>query len=175
MAAAPRSWSARLIVPCGFEVTTFGRRSPANNIIHVLTDARGSTWRSRPPASRMTSRPTSAAPASPSSSPSTTPSPASLPVLRFHVLHSYYRLGSLESIKNPVQPTSSPKCTVAGCFVPPVLGGANINVGVDVDGAIESCDVDPEAAGLCNCDAGRCKGEDIIAGVRVRDAEERTP
>uniref|UniRef100_A0A453G7Z5 Uncharacterized protein n=4 Tax=Triticinae TaxID=1648030 RepID=A0A453G7Z5_AEGTS len=167
--------SARLIVPSGFEVTVSGRRSPANNIIHVLTDAQGSTWRSRPPASRMTSRPTSAAPASPSSSPSTTPSPASLPVLRFYVLHSYYRLGSLESIKNPVQPTFAIECTVAGCFVPPVLGGANINAVVDGDGAVESCDVEPEAAGLCNRDAGRCRGEDVIAGVRVQDAEERTP
>uniref|UniRef100_M8ARK4 Uncharacterized protein n=1 Tax=Aegilops tauschii TaxID=37682 RepID=M8ARK4_AEGTA len=37
-------------------------------------------------------------------------------VLRFHVLHSYYPLGSLESIVNPVQPTLATECTEAGRF-----------------------------------------------------------
>uniref|UniRef100_A0ACD5VTT0 Uncharacterized protein n=1 Tax=Avena sativa TaxID=4498 RepID=A0ACD5VTT0_AVESA len=37
-------------------------------------------------------------------------------VLRFHVLHSYYPLGSLQSIVNPVQPTLATECTEAGRF-----------------------------------------------------------
>lgn len=37
-------------------------------------------------------------------------------VLRFHVLHSYYPLGSLEGIVNPVQPTLATEGTGAGRF-----------------------------------------------------------
>ncbi|KAJ1263239.1 hypothetical protein BS78_09G167900 [Paspalum vaginatum] len=37
-------------------------------------------------------------------------------VLRFHVLHSYYPLGSLESIVNPVQPTLATEFSNAGRF-----------------------------------------------------------
>ncbi|KAL9687057.1 hypothetical protein QQ045_031453 [Rhodiola kirilowii] len=37
-------------------------------------------------------------------------------VLRFHVLHSYYPLGSLESIVNPVQPTLATESMGAGRF-----------------------------------------------------------
>ncbi|XP_057956271.1 fasciclin-like arabinogalactan protein 4 [Malania oleifera] len=37
-------------------------------------------------------------------------------VLKFHVLHSYYPLGSLQSIVNPVQPTVATEDTGAGTF-----------------------------------------------------------
>lgn len=37
-------------------------------------------------------------------------------VLRFHVLHSYYTLGSLESITNPVNPTLATEEMGAGCY-----------------------------------------------------------
>ncbi|ESQ37324.1 hypothetical protein EUTSA_v10002543mg [Eutrema salsugineum] len=37
-------------------------------------------------------------------------------VLRFHVLHSYYTLGSLESITNPVQPTLATELAGAGSY-----------------------------------------------------------
>lgn len=37
-------------------------------------------------------------------------------VLKFHVLHSYYPLGSLESIVNPVQPTLATEDSGAGSF-----------------------------------------------------------
>lgn len=108
--------------------------------------------------------------------PSTTPSPASLPVILRAALLLPAGLPRVHQEPRPAgQPTFAIECTVAGCVVPPVLGGANINAGVDGDGAVESCDVEAEAVGLCNRDAGRCRGEDVIAGVRVQDAEERTP
>ncbi|KAJ4748300.1 Fasciclin-like arabinogalactan family protein [Rhynchospora pubera] len=37
-------------------------------------------------------------------------------VLKFHALHSYYPLGSLQSIVNPVQPTLATEDTAAGLF-----------------------------------------------------------
>ncbi|KAL6853695.1 hypothetical protein ACP4OV_019724 [Aristida adscensionis] len=54
-------------------------------------------------------------------------------VLRFHVLHSYYPLGSLESIVNPVQPTLATECTEAGRFtlnITRVNGSIAIDTGV---------------------------------------------
>ncbi|KAL7127420.1 hypothetical protein ABFS83_14G251800 [Erythranthe nasuta] len=54
-------------------------------------------------------------------------------VLRFHVLHSYYPLGSLESIVNPVQPTLATELNGAGSFtlnISRVNGSVGINTGV---------------------------------------------
>ncbi|XP_062225657.1 fasciclin-like arabinogalactan protein 4 [Phragmites australis] len=54
-------------------------------------------------------------------------------MLRFHVLHSYYLLGSLESIVNPVQPTLATEYTQAGRFtlnITRVNGSIAIDTGV---------------------------------------------
>lgn len=51
-------------------------------------------------------------------------------VLRFHVLHSYYPLGSLESIVNPVQPTLATEDTQAGWFT---LNITRMNGSVAID------------------------------------------
>ncbi|KAL0418125.1 UNVERIFIED_CONTAM: Fasciclin-like arabinogalactan protein 4 [Sesamum radiatum] len=54
-------------------------------------------------------------------------------VLRFHVLHSYYPLGSLESIVNPVQPTLATEQNGAGSFtlnISRVNGSVGIDTGV---------------------------------------------
>ncbi|XP_042430419.1 fasciclin-like arabinogalactan protein 4 [Zingiber officinale] len=51
-------------------------------------------------------------------------------VLRFHVLHSYYPLGSLESIVNPVQPTLATENTGAGRFT---LNITRVNGSVAID------------------------------------------
>ncbi|XP_027109183.2 fasciclin-like arabinogalactan protein 4 [Coffea arabica] len=54
-------------------------------------------------------------------------------VLRFHVLHSYYPLGSLESIVNPVQPTLATESMGAGRFT---LNISRINGSVAIDSGI---------------------------------------
>ncbi|CAN6337390.1 unnamed protein product [Urochloa humidicola] len=51
-------------------------------------------------------------------------------VLRFHVLHSYYPLGSLESIVNPVQPTLATEFSNAGRFTLNITR-ANGSVAID--------------------------------------------
>ncbi|KAK8951813.1 Fasciclin-like arabinogalactan protein 4 [Platanthera zijinensis] len=51
-------------------------------------------------------------------------------VLRFHVLHSYYPLGSLESIVNPVQPTLATEDSHAGWFT---LNISRVNGSVAID------------------------------------------
>ncbi|XP_047308842.1 fasciclin-like arabinogalactan protein 4 [Impatiens glandulifera] len=54
-------------------------------------------------------------------------------VLKFHVLHSYYPLGSLESIVNPVQPTLATEMMGAGSFtlnISRVNGSVTINSGI---------------------------------------------
>uniref|UniRef100_A0A0A9CE24 FAS1 domain-containing protein n=1 Tax=Arundo donax TaxID=35708 RepID=A0A0A9CE24_ARUDO len=54
-------------------------------------------------------------------------------VLRFHVLHSYYPLGSLESIVNPLQPTLATEFSNAGRFtlnIPRANGSVAIDTGV---------------------------------------------
>ncbi|GAB4860162.1 hypothetical protein Ancab_011640 [Ancistrocladus abbreviatus] len=54
-------------------------------------------------------------------------------VLKFHVLHSYYPLGSLESIVNPVQPTLATEDNGAGSFtlnISRVNGSVAINSGI---------------------------------------------
>ncbi|KAD5317603.1 hypothetical protein E3N88_17549 [Mikania micrantha] len=54
-------------------------------------------------------------------------------VLRFHVLHSYYPLGSLQSIVNPVQPTLATEDNGAGSFtlnISRVNGSVAINTGI---------------------------------------------
>ncbi|GAB2274365.1 hypothetical protein Dimus_009129 [Dionaea muscipula] len=55
-------------------------------------------------------------------------------VLKFHVLHSYYPLGSLESIVNPVQPTLATEDSGAGSFtlnISRVNGSVALNSGID--------------------------------------------
>nr|GMD18891.1 fasciclin-like arabinogalactan protein 4 [Ipomoea batatas] len=54
-------------------------------------------------------------------------------VLRFHVLHSYYPLGSLESIVNPVQPTLATEQNGAGSFT---LNIGRVNGSVAIDTGI---------------------------------------
>ncbi|XP_074295090.1 fasciclin-like arabinogalactan protein 4 [Silene latifolia] len=54
-------------------------------------------------------------------------------VLKFHVLHSYYPLGSLELIVNPAQPTLATEANGAGSFtlgISRVNGSVLINTGV---------------------------------------------
>ena len=51
-------------------------------------------------------------------------------MLRFHVLHSYYPLGSLESIVNPVQPTLATEFSNAGRFTLNITR-ANGSVAID--------------------------------------------
>ncbi|KAK6935863.1 FAS1 domain [Dillenia turbinata] len=54
-------------------------------------------------------------------------------VLKFHVLHSYYPLGSLESIVNPVQPTLATEDMGAGSFT---LNISRVNGSVAIDTGI---------------------------------------
>eukprot|EP01018_Ginkgo_biloba_P033896 Gb_27317 [translate_table: standard] len=54
-------------------------------------------------------------------------------VLKYHVLHSYYPLGSLESIVNPVQPTLATEAIGAGSFtlnITRVNGSVTVNTGI---------------------------------------------
>ncbi|PRQ34039.1 putative fasciclin-like arabinogalactan protein [Rosa chinensis] len=54
-------------------------------------------------------------------------------VLKFHVLHSYYPLGSLESIVNPVQPTLATELVGAGSYTLNISrnnGSVSINTGI---------------------------------------------
>ncbi|XP_017408176.1 fasciclin-like arabinogalactan protein 4 isoform X2 [Vigna angularis] len=54
-------------------------------------------------------------------------------VLKFHVLHSYYPLGSLESVVNPFQPTLATEAMGAGSFtlnISRVNGSVAINTGI---------------------------------------------
>ncbi|KAK2980153.1 hypothetical protein RJ640_000896 [Escallonia rubra] len=59
-------------------------------------------------------------------------------VLRFHVLHSYYPLGSLESIVNPVQPTLATEDMGAGSFT---LNISRVNRSVAIDTGIVQASV----------------------------------
>lgn len=126
-----------LIVPSGFDIAASGSESrPAVNITRVLADARGfNVAASMLEASGVADDfeadergagitvfvPTDDAFAA-GGLPDAAGRLQSLPadrkavVLRFHVLHSYYPLGSLESIVNPVQPTLATECTEAGRF-----------------------------------------------------------
>lgn len=54
-------------------------------------------------------------------------------ILKFHVLHSYYPLGSLESIVNPVQPTLATEDRGAGTFT---LNITRVNGSVAIDTGI---------------------------------------
>lgn len=54
-------------------------------------------------------------------------------VLRFHVLHSYYPLGSLESIVNPMYPTLATEFKGAGSFT---LNISRVNGSVAIDTGI---------------------------------------
>jgi uncharacterized surface protein with fasciclin (FAS1) repeats len=125
-----------LIVPSGLDIAASGsetRPSPAVNITRVLFDARGfNVAASMLEASGVADDleadergagvtifvPTDDAFAD---LPATDrlqslPADRKAVVLRFHVLHSYYPLGSLQSIVNPVQPTLATECTEAGRF-----------------------------------------------------------
>ncbi|KAH0687024.1 hypothetical protein KY284_017577 [Solanum tuberosum] len=59
-------------------------------------------------------------------------------VLRFHVLHSYYPLGSLQSIVNPVQPTLATEQNGAGSFT---LNISRVNGDVSIDTGIVQASV----------------------------------
>uniref|UniRef100_A0ACD5W3C9 Uncharacterized protein n=1 Tax=Avena sativa TaxID=4498 RepID=A0ACD5W3C9_AVESA len=125
-----------LIVPSGLDIAASGsetRPSPAVNITRVLFDARGfNVAASMLEASGVADDfeadergagvtifvPTDDAfvdlPATDRLQ--SLPADRKAVVLRFHVLHSYYPLGSLQSIVNPVQPTLATECTEAGRF-----------------------------------------------------------
>ncbi|CAM0883510.1 unnamed protein product [Alopecurus aequalis] len=125
-----------LIVPSGFDIAASGsesRPSPEVNITRVLTDARGfnvaaSMLEASGVADDLESDehgagvtifvPTDEAFADLPAIDrlQSLPADRKAVVLRFHVLHSYYPLGSLESIVNPVQPTLATECTEAGRF-----------------------------------------------------------
>ncbi|KAL9678093.1 hypothetical protein QQ045_015932 [Rhodiola kirilowii] len=70
-------------------------------------------------------------------------------VLRFHVLHSYYPLGSLESIVNPVQPTLATESMGAGRFtlnISKLNGSVAINTGIIQATVTQTvCDQNPVA------------------------------
>jgi len=140
-----------LIVPSGFDLAASeSRPAPPVNITRVLTDARGfNVAASMLQASGVASEfeadehgagitvfvPTDDAFAG---LPATDrlqslPAERKAVVLRFHVLHSYYPLGSLESIVNPVQPTLATEYTEAGRFtlnITRVNGSIAIDTGV---------------------------------------------
>ncbi|KAK9279643.1 hypothetical protein L1049_013322 [Liquidambar formosana] len=59
-------------------------------------------------------------------------------ILKFHVLHSYYPLGSLESIVNPVQPTLATEDMGAGSFT---LNISRVNGSVAIDTGIVQASV----------------------------------
>lgn len=54
-------------------------------------------------------------------------------VLEYHALHSYYPLGSLESIVNPVQPTVATEAATAGTYT---LNITRVNGSVTIDSGI---------------------------------------
>ncbi|KAL3850681.1 hypothetical protein ACJIZ3_012563 [Penstemon smallii] len=59
-------------------------------------------------------------------------------VLRYHVLHSYYPLGSLEAIVNPVEPTLATEQNGAGSFT---LNITRVNGSVGIDTGIVQASV----------------------------------
>ncbi|EEC71769.1 hypothetical protein OsI_04379 [Oryza sativa Indica Group] len=140
-----------LIVPSGLDVAASDSRPAAGvNITHVLADARGfnvaaSMLEASGVADEFTADergagitvfvPTDDAFAD---LPATDrlqslPADRKATVLRFHVLHSYYPLGSLESIVNPVQPTLATERFEAGQFT---LNITRVNGSVAIDTGI---------------------------------------
>ncbi|XP_008674840.1 fasciclin-like arabinogalactan protein 4 [Zea mays] len=140
-----------LIIPSGFDLAASESRPPPPvNITRVLTDARGfNVAASMLQASGVASEfeadehsagitvfvPTDDAFAG---LPATDrlqslPAERKAVVLRFHVLHSYYPLGSLESIVNPVQPTLATEHTEAGHFT---LNITRVNGSIAIDTGI---------------------------------------
>ncbi|EES03863.1 hypothetical protein BDA96_03G379000 [Sorghum bicolor] len=140
-----------LILPSGFDLAASETRPPPPvNITRVLTDARGfNVAASMLQASGVASEfeadehgagitvfvPTDDAFAG---LPATDrlqslPAERKAVVLRFHVLHSYYPLGSLESIVNPVQPTLATEHTEAGHFT---LNITRVNGSIAIDTGI---------------------------------------
>uniref|UniRef100_A0A0A9E5E1 FAS1 domain-containing protein n=1 Tax=Arundo donax TaxID=35708 RepID=A0A0A9E5E1_ARUDO len=140
-----------LIVPSGFDLAASESRPPPPvNITRVLADARGfNVAASMLQASGVAGEfeadehgagitvfvPTDDAFASLPATDRLQSLPAERKaiVLRFHVLHSYYPLGSLESIVNPVQPTLATEYTEAGRFtlnITRVNGSIAIDTGV---------------------------------------------
>ncbi|KAF0919400.1 hypothetical protein E2562_029346 [Oryza meyeriana var. granulata] len=139
-----------LIIPSGFDLAASESHSAGVNITHVLADARGfNVAASMLEASGVADEfeadergagitvfvPTDDAFAG---LPATDrlqslPADRKATVLRFHVLHSYYPLGSLESIVNPVQPTLATERSEAGRFtlnITRVNGSVAIDTGV---------------------------------------------
>jgi uncharacterized surface protein with fasciclin (FAS1) repeats len=140
-----------LIVPSGLDVAASDSRPAGGvNITHVLADARGfnvaaSMLEASGVADEFTADergagitvfvPTDDAFAD---LPATDrlqslPADRKATVLRFHVLHSYYPLGSLESIVNPVQPTLATERFEAGQFT---LNITRVNGSVAIDTGI---------------------------------------
>jgi uncharacterized surface protein with fasciclin (FAS1) repeats len=137
-----------LIVPTGFDLAASESRSPAAvNITRVLADARAfNVAASMLEASGVAAEfeddergagitvfaPTDDAFASLPAGDrlQSLPADRKAVVLRFHVLHSYYPLGSLESIVNPVQPTLATEFSNAGRFTLNITR-ANGSVAID--------------------------------------------
>jgi uncharacterized surface protein with fasciclin (FAS1) repeats len=137
-----------LIVPTGFDLAASESRPPAAvNITRVLADARAfNVAASMLEASGVAAEfeddergagitvfaPTDDAFASLPAGDrlQSLPADRKAVVLRFHVLHSYYPLGSLESIVNPVQPTLATEFSNAGRFTLNITR-ANGSVAID--------------------------------------------
>jgi uncharacterized surface protein with fasciclin (FAS1) repeats len=146
-----------LLLPYGFDLTASGYMHPpvsAMNITRILIEARGfNVAASMLEASGVAAElegdehgagitafvPTDEAFAGLPTTERLQSLPADLKaaVLRFHVLHSYYPLGSLESIVNPVQPTLATEDTEAGRFT---INITRVNGSVAIDtGVVQAC------------------------------------
>uniref|UniRef100_A0A6V7QYH1 O-fucosyltransferase family protein n=1 Tax=Ananas comosus var. bracteatus TaxID=296719 RepID=A0A6V7QYH1_ANACO len=123
-----------LLVPYGFDLAASETRPPVGvNITRVLVDARGFNVA----ASMLEASGVAAEFEGDEGGAGITvfslPAQEKAVVLRFHVLHSYYPLGSLESIVNPVQPTLATEDTGAGRFT---LNITRVNGSVAIDTGI---------------------------------------
>ncbi|CAO2824943.1 unnamed protein product [Amaranthus hypochondriacus] len=102
-------------------------------------------------------------------------------VLKFHVLHSYYPLGSLESIVNPVQPTLATEDNGAGSFtlnISRVNGSVAINTGI-VQATITRTVFDQKPVAIYGVSSvllpKEIFGEGKGKGVKVRGGSESGP
>ncbi|GMH12754.1 hypothetical protein Nepgr_014595 [Nepenthes gracilis] len=97
-------------------------------------------------------------------------------VLKFHVLHSYYPLGSLESIVNPVQPTLATEDNGAGSFtlnISRVNGSVALNSGI-VEAVVTQTVFDQNPVSIFGISNvllpreifGTGKGENVDVGMR---------
>lgn len=141
----------RLLVPCGVDLTASETRPPSSaglNITRALMDGHvfnvaaamlaasglvDEFEKDQSGAGLTLFMPTDEAFGGATVSFQSLPADKKAVVLRFHVLHSYYPLGSLESIVNPVQPTLATEAMGAGRFT---LNISKINESVAISTGI---------------------------------------